>query len=163
VNPKVAVVMGSKSDLPKMKRAMEILDMFEVEYEARILSAHRTPDLLIDYAKGLAKRGVEVVIAGAGMAAHLPGAIAANCLLPVIGVPISHGPLSGLDSLLSMVQMPSGIPVGTVGIDNSANAAILAIEILALKDERVRERLERYREEEKRRVSLESIDGDDQG
>lgn len=130
---KVAILMGSDSDMPIMQEAAQILDDFGVGYELKILSAHRSPDLLIEYAKAAEASGVEVIIAGAGGAAHLPGVLAALTTLPVIGVPIKSSALNGLDSLLSIVQMPSGVPVATVAINGAKNAGILAVQILSLK------------------------------
>uniref|UniRef100_A0A7S3JXF7 phosphoribosylaminoimidazole carboxylase n=1 Tax=Aureoumbra lagunensis TaxID=44058 RepID=A0A7S3JXF7_9STRA len=127
----VGVIMGSDSDLPIMKAACEMLDEFSVSYEVSIVSAHRTPDRLVTYAQSARKRGIQVIIAGAGGAAHLPGMVAAMTTLPVIGVPVKTSALSGLDSLYSIVQMPKGVPVATVAIGNAANAAILATRILA--------------------------------
>jgi 5-(carboxyamino)imidazole ribonucleotide mutase len=130
----VAIVMGSDSDEAVMRQAAEALDEFGIPWEMRVLSAHRTPDDTLEYARGCRARGVQVVIAGAGGAAHLAGVLAAVTPLPVIGVPIAHPTLSGLDSLLSMVQMPRGVPVATVGIDGARNAGLLAARILGLTD-----------------------------
>lgn len=130
---RVAIVMGSVSDYPVMKAAVEVLSELGVETEVRAMSAHRTPDLVREYAEGAAGRGIEVIIAGAGGAAHLPGVIAAWTTLPVIGVPIKTEALGGVDSLYSIVQMPAGIPVATVGINGARNAGILAAEILGIK------------------------------
>ncbi|MGA2865324.1 MAG: 5-(carboxyamino)imidazole ribonucleotide mutase [Verrucomicrobiota bacterium] len=132
--PSVAILMGSDSDWPTMKAAAETCAEFGLAHEVRVISAHRTPRDLLRYALGARKRGVRVIIAGAGGAAHLPGVIAAATPLPVIGVPIRSNALKGLDSLLSIVQMPSGIPVATVAIDGARNAALLAVQILALGD-----------------------------
>lgn len=145
---KVSIIMGSKSDLEVMKGAMDVLDSFSIPYEKKIVSAHRTPDLLTSYAKEAKKRGIKVIIAGAGGAAHLPGMTAANTILPVIGVPVKSSNLSGLDSLLSIVQMPYGIPVSTMAINGSKNAALTAISILALSDEELSNKLERFREKQ---------------
>jgi 5-(carboxyamino)imidazole ribonucleotide mutase len=134
----VAIVMGSDSDEPVMSLARDALEEFEVEWEMRVLSAHRSPEATIDFARGAADRGVAVIIAGAGGAAHLPGVIAATTPLPVIGVPIALKALDGLDSLLSIVQMPRGIPVATVGVDNARNAGLLAVRILGATDPVVR-------------------------
>ncbi len=128
----VAIVMGSDSDAPIMRQAAEALDEFAIAWEMRVLSAHRTPDDALEYSRGAAGRGIEVVIAGAGGAAHLPGVLAATTLLPVIGVPIALKNLDGLDSLLSIAQMPKGIPVATVAVDGARNAGLLAVRILAL-------------------------------
>lgn len=131
---KVGVIMGSISDWEIMKNACLVLDEYEIEYEKRVVSAHRTPQDMVTYAEEAADRGLKVIIAGAGGAAHLPGMIAANTILPVIGVPVNITALNGMDSLLSIVQMPRGVPVATVAIDNSTNAALLAIQILATSD-----------------------------
>ncbi|MGL5613157.1 5-(carboxyamino)imidazole ribonucleotide mutase, partial [Cetobacterium sp.] len=132
---KIGVIMGSKSDLPTMNECVNVLKDFGVEHEIKIVSAHRTPNLMFDYAKEAKKRGLEVIVAGAGGAAHLPGMVASLTDLPVIGVPIESKTLKGIDSLLSIVQMPGGVPVATVAIGGAKNAALLAIKILALKDE----------------------------
>lgn len=145
---KVSIIMGSKSDLEVMKGAIDVLDSFSIPYEKKIVSAHRTPDLLTSYAKEAKKRGIKVIIAGAGGAAHLPGMTAANTILPVIGVPVKSSNLSGLDSLLSIVQMPYGIPVSTMAINGSKNAALTAISILALSDEELSNKLEGFREKQ---------------
>ncbi|MBI4802454.1 MAG: 5-(carboxyamino)imidazole ribonucleotide mutase [Elusimicrobia bacterium] len=149
--PEVAVIMGSDSDLPVMKAAAEILEKFSVGFELKILSAHRTPKETAAYVEKAPGRGVEVFIAGAGGAAHLPGVIAAYTILPVIGVPVK-GSLEGLDALLSIVQMPPGIPVASVGINSVKNAALLAVEILALGDKNLSRRLAAYRKEMKKEV-----------
>ena len=143
--PVVGIVCGSRSDFPVMEAAIKILDELEVPSEFRVLSAHRTPDRLLSYAETAPGRGVRVIIAGAGGAAHLPGVIAAKMVLPVIGVPIPTEHLGGMDSLLSIVQMPRGVPVATVGIGAAANAGLLAAEILALSDEALRGRLVAWR------------------
>ena len=137
-NPRVGVIMGSDSDLPVMQGAIDVLDAFGVAHEARIISAHRTPEVMVEYARTAADRGLEVIIAGAGGAAHLPGMTASLTPLPVIGVPVALGRLDGLDSLLSMVQMPAGIPVATVAIGNARNAGLLAVRILGIGDEKLR-------------------------
>lgn len=137
----VSIVMGSDSDMPVMKKAAEILEKLEVSFEMRIISAHREPDVFFDYAKSAEEAGTKVIIAGAGMAAHLPGMCAALFPLPVIGVPMHTKSLGGRDSLYSIVQMPSGIPVATVAIDGAKNAAILAAKILAVSDGELLERL----------------------
>ncbi len=144
---RVAVLMGSKSDADVMATCEKYLQHFNIPYEAKVLSAHRNPEALRQYVAELPGRGVRVVIAAAGMAAHLPGAVAAQVALPVIGVPLSASDLGGLDALLSIVQMPSGIPVATVSIGKAgaANAAVLAAEILALQDEKIRENLTAFR------------------
>ena len=145
--PLIGIIMGSRSDWETMRHAAEILDQLGVAYEARVVSAHRTPDLLFEYCAGARDRGLEVIIAGAGGAAHLPGMAAAKTSLPVLGVPVQSQALSGLDSLLSIVQMPKGIPVGTLAIGHSgaANAALLAASILSLKYEDIRSALEEFR------------------
>ncbi|HKX76052.1 MAG TPA: 5-(carboxyamino)imidazole ribonucleotide mutase [Acidimicrobiia bacterium] len=141
---KVAIVMGSGSDRPVMEKAAEMLDRFGVEHEVRVLSAHKTPDEAISFATEAAGRGFGVIIAGAGKAAHLAGVMAAKSLLPVIGVPLNAS-LNGLDSLLSTVQMPTGIPVATVAVDGAANAALLAVTILAVANPELTEKLASYR------------------
>jgi 5-(carboxyamino)imidazole ribonucleotide mutase len=152
--PLVAVMMGSKSDWETMRHAAEMLDRFGVPHECRILSAHRTPAETAAYASEAEERGIEVVIAAAGGAAHLAGVVAAHTLLPVLGVPIESQSLKGLDSLLSMVQMPAGIPVGAlaIGKPGASNAALLAIAILANRDPGLREKLRSFREEQARKV-----------
>jgi len=142
---KVAVIMGSSSDYDVMSQAVETLEQFGVSYEKRIVSAHRTPDLLVECAKTAKSRGVEIIIAGAGGAAHLPGMVASLTTLPVIGVPVKSKALNGLDSLLSIVQMPAGVPVATVSIDGAKNAALIAVSILALRDEKLAALLEDFR------------------
>ena len=143
--PVVSIVMGSDSDWPIMEQAAKTLEEFGVACEARVLSAHRSPELVRDYASAAAARGLKVIIAGAGGAAHLAGVVAAHTTIPVIGVPIESKSLKGLDSLLSTVQMPKGVPVATVAIDNAANAAILAIQCLALSDGRLARALVNYK------------------
>ncbi|HAA95709.1 MAG TPA: 5-(carboxyamino)imidazole ribonucleotide mutase [Dehalococcoidia bacterium] len=144
-NPTVGVVGGSTSDFPILKKAVDILDQLEVESELRVVSAHRTPDWLFEYAEAAEDRGIKVIIAGAGGAAHLPGMLAAKTILPIIGVPVPLEHLKGMDSLLSIVQMPRGVPVATVAIEGAENAAILAAEILAIQDEGLRTRLKNWR------------------
>ena len=139
---KVAIIMGSDSDLPVVQKTADTLKMFGIPFEAHVFSAHRTPDEARDYARKARGNGVGVIIAAAGMAAHLAGAIAANTTLPVIGIPCKGGALDGLDALLSTVQMPSGIPVATVALNGGANAAILAAEILAVEDMELAEKLD---------------------
>jgi len=151
MNPVASIIMGSTSDLPIMEKAAKIFDEFEIPFEMQALSAHRTPAEVENFAKNARARGIEVIIAAAGMAAHLPGVIASMTTLPVIGVPINAG-LEGLDALLAIVQMPPGIPVATVGINASMNAAILAAQILAVKDEKVREKLTGYKESMKEKI-----------
>ncbi len=140
----VGIVMGSDSDMPIMKKAADTLAELGIEFEMRIISAHREPDIFFDYAKGAEERGLKVIIAGAGMAAHLPGMLAAIFPLPVIGIPMHTTSLGGRDSLYSIVQMPSGIPVATVAINGGVNAALLAAKILAVGDEELREKLKAY-------------------
>ena len=146
--------MGSRSDLPTMENAVEMLKRFGVDYEVKIVSAHRTPEFMFEYAKSAKERGIKVIIAGAGGAAHLPGMVSSLTPLPVIGVPVQSKAMSGLDSLLSIVQMPGGIPVGTVAIGNSGakNAGILASEIIALMDEEVSKKVEEFRREQRDEV-----------
>ncbi|MEN9879166.1 MAG: Phosphoribosylaminoimidazole carboxylase catalytic subunit [Cyanobacteriota bacterium] len=146
-NPRVGVLMGSDSDLPCMQAAVEVLEEFGVAHEVRVLSAHRTPLAMASYAETAENRGLEVLIAGAGGAAHLPGMVAALTSLPVIGVPVASKALSGLDSLYSIVQMPAGIPVATVAIGNATNAGLLALQILATADPDLRQALNTYRQE----------------
>jgi 5-(carboxyamino)imidazole ribonucleotide mutase len=145
--PIVGVIMGSDSDLPVMQGAIDILDDFGVPYEVRIVSAHRTPDVMTEYARTAADRGLRVIIAGAGGAAHLPGMTASMTSLPVIGVPVPLKQLDGLDSLLSIVQMPAGIPVATVAVGNARNAGLLAVRILATSDDDLRGALDRHQDE----------------
>lgn len=149
-SPLVGVIMGSSSDWETMRHAADILIALQIPHESRVVSAHRTPDLLFEYASTAATRGLKVLIAGAGGAAHLPGMTAAKTTLPVLGVPVKSSMLNGVDSLLSIVQMPKGIPVGTLAIGpaGAANAALLAASILALTDADLRARLERFRQEQ---------------
>ncbi len=149
---KVGIVMGSDSDLPVMSKAAEILEKFGIDYEITVISAHRMPDIFFDYAKSAEEKGFKVIIAGAGGAAHLPGMAAAIFPMPVIGVSIHTKTLSGVDSLYSIVQMPSGIPVATVAIDGAANAGILAAKILSTSDSALLEKLKAYKEELKEGV-----------
>ncbi len=151
---RVGIVMGSRSDWETMKNAAETLEKLGIEYEARVLSAHRTPDEASEYAKTAGERGLQVIIAGAGGAAHLAGVLAAQTALPVLGVPMQTSSLNGLDSLLSIVQMPAGVPVATLAIGRAGavNAALLAAQILALADERIRSKLTAYREAQTRLV-----------
>ncbi|MBR5348425.1 MAG: 5-(carboxyamino)imidazole ribonucleotide mutase [Lachnospiraceae bacterium] len=144
---KVGIVMGSDSDLPIMSKAADMLEKFGIDYEMTIISAHRMPDIFFDYAKTAKDKGFQVIIAGAGGAAHLPGMCAAIFPLPVIGVPIHSKALSGVDSLYSIVSMPSGIPVATVAIDGAANAGILAAKMIAISDEAVYEKIVAYKDE----------------
>ena len=152
VAPVVGVVGGSRTDFPVLERAVAVLELLEVPCELRVVSAHRTPDHLYRYAETARERGIRVIVAGAGGAAHLPGMLAAKTTLPVVGVPMPTKALDGLDSLLSIVQMPRGIPVATVAIGNAENAALLAVEILALSDPGLTARLERYRADQARLV-----------
>ena len=160
LKPTVAVVMGSSSDWETMRHACEILDKFQVPYMKRVISAHRTPELMADFAHNARKKGFHIIIAGAGGAAHLPGMIAAQTTLPVIGVPVRSHALSGWDSLLSIVQMPGGIPVATTAVGNSGatNAGLLAVSILSTNDERLANELAEYREELKAKVEESNAD-----
>ncbi|MCB0825207.1 MAG: 5-(carboxyamino)imidazole ribonucleotide mutase [Armatimonadetes bacterium] len=144
-NPKVGIIMGSESDLPTMQEAAEALKQFGVSHEIKVVSAHRTPNAMVEYAESARTRGLQVIIAGAGGAAHLPGMVASMTTLPVIGVPIKTSTLSGVDSLHSIVQMPSGIPVATVAIGGGFNAGLLAVRILGTDDPDLAGQLERYR------------------
>ena len=146
--PKVAVIMGSRSDLETMKEAITTLQDFGVDVVSRIVSAHRTPDLMMQFARNADKEGIEVIIAGAGGAAHLPGMTASFTTLPVIGVPVPSKHLNGLDSLYSIVQMPGGVPVATVGIGNAKNSALLALRILSIKHDDIKSRLVAYMQEQ---------------
>lgn len=147
MEPVVAVIMGSTSDWETMKNACEVLDEYGVAYEKRVVSAHRTPDLMFEFAENARQRGIKVIIAGAGGAAHLPGMIAAKCTLPVIGVPVQSRALNGLDSLLSIVQMPAGVPVATtaIGKAGATNAGILAVEMLSMYDLKIAEKIQEKR------------------
>lgn len=145
MKPVVSIIMGSTSDLPVMEKAMKFLDDMEVPFEVNALSAHRTPDAVEDFAKNAAGRGIKVIIAGAGMAAALPGVIAASTTLPVIGVPIKGSVLDGVDALYSILQMPPGIPVATVAINGAMNAAILACQMIALGDEAMAKKMSEYK------------------
>jgi 5-(carboxyamino)imidazole ribonucleotide mutase len=156
-NPHVAILMGSVSDSETMEPARQILKEFDIPCEVKVLSAHRTPDQTMSYVKTARERGIKVIIAGAGGAAHLPGIVAAGTTLPVIGVPIKSKALSGFDSLLSIVQMPSGIPVATVAIDGATNAGILAIEILALTSVELTKKIETYRTKMQEKVLKSSV------
>lgn len=149
---KVAIIMGSDSDLPIVQKAIDVLNQYQVPFEVHIYSAHRTPEKTREFAINARKNDIGVIIAAAGKAAHLAGAIAANTTLPVIGVPIKSSTLDGLDALLSTVQMPSGVPVATVAIDGAQNAAILAVQILSLEDEKLIKKLEDVKKENERIV-----------
>jgi 5-(carboxyamino)imidazole ribonucleotide mutase len=163
--PLVGVVMGSKSDFEVLEAAVEILRVLKIPHETRIVSAHRTPDWLFEYAETARGRGLRVIIAGAGGAAHLPGMLAAKTLVPVLGVPVPATHLNGLDSLLSIVQMPKGVPVGTlaIGRPGAANAALLAAEMLAVTDEALYARLAAWREARTQEVLEQSLDQEPQG
>ncbi|MFN3814134.1 MAG: 5-(carboxyamino)imidazole ribonucleotide mutase [Aquificaceae bacterium] len=152
MKPKVSIIMGSISDWECMKEAYSVLKEFEVECDVRVISAHRTPDLIYEFAKRVRDVGVDVIIAGAGGAAHLPGIIASLTTIPVVGVPIPSKHMNGLDSLYSIVQMPAGVPVATVGIGNATNAGLLAVQVLALKHPELEKKLEDYREKLKEKV-----------
>ncbi|MBP7984975.1 MAG: 5-(carboxyamino)imidazole ribonucleotide mutase [Bacteroidaceae bacterium] len=145
MKPLVSIIMGSTSDLPVMEKACKFFDEMEVPFEVNALSAHRTPDAVEQFAKGAKERGIKVIIAGAGMAAALPGVIAASTTLPVIGVPIKGSVLDGIDAMFSIIQMPPGIPVATVGVNGAQNAAILAVEIMALADEELANKFADYK------------------
>jgi len=151
---KVALIMGSNSDLPKLQKCIDTLKALKIEAEIRVMSAHRTPEIVSSYVSSAAERGIEVIIAAAGGAAHLAGAVAANTLLPVIGIPIEGGAFKGLDSLLSTVQMPGGIPVATVGVGSggATNAALLAAQIMAIKDPELLERIKADRADRREKV-----------
>ncbi|MGR3179727.1 MAG: 5-(carboxyamino)imidazole ribonucleotide mutase [Candidatus Anammoxibacter sp.] len=149
---KIGIVVGSKSDLPLIKGCENVLDLYGIKYELKVLSAHRTPDETAEYSRNAKKSGIDLIIAGAGMAAHLAGAIAAQTTLPVIGIPIKSGDLGGLDSLLSTVQMPTGIPVATVAVNGAENAAHLAAQILALKYPDIELKIKEIRKEMKKKV-----------
>jgi len=151
MKPRVSIIMGSVSDLPIMEKAAKVLNDFEIPFEMQALSAHRTPSEVEVFAKNAQSRGIEVIIAAAGMAAHLPGVIASMTTLPIIGVPINSG-LEGMDALLAIVQMPPGIPVATVGINAGMNAALLAAQILALKDETLQKKLADYKTDLKEKI-----------
>ncbi len=151
MKPIVSIIMGSTSDLPVMEKAAQLFDEFEIPFEINALSAHRTPAEVEVFAKNAADRGIKVIIAAAGMAAHLPGVIASMTTLPVIGVPISAS-LDGIDALLAIVQMPPGIPVATVGINASLNAAVLAVQMLALSDRELQEKLKSHKNDLKKKI-----------
>ncbi|AGB42462.1 phosphoribosylaminoimidazole carboxylase, PurE protein [Halobacteroides halobius DSM 5150] len=144
---KVGIIMGSDSDLPVMKDAAKILEKFDISYEITVVSAHRTPDRVSEYAESAEERGIDVIVAGAGGAAHLPGMTASHTSLPVIGVPIKTSKLNGVDSLYSIVQMPGGVPVATVGINGAKNAGLLAIQMLGINNQKLRDKFMKYKAE----------------
>lgn len=152
MSKKVGIMMGSDSDLPIMKEACEVLDEFDVEYDLQVISAHRTPEVAREYALNAENNNFKAIIAGAGKAAHLPGVIAASTLVPVIGVPIRTSTLGGADSLYSMVQMPGGIPVATVALNGAKNAALLALQMMAIEDKDIKEKLNSYRKNMREKV-----------
>ena len=155
---KVGIIMGSKSDYPVMKEAEDIIKEFDIDYEIEIVSAHRTPDKMMDYSKNAHKRGINVIIAGAGGAAHLPGMVASNSPLPVIGVPIkSRNSIDGWDSILSILQMPDGVPVATVALDGAKNAGILAIEIIGASDTKILKKIIDYKKQLQIKVNNSSL------
>jgi 5-(carboxyamino)imidazole ribonucleotide mutase len=158
-SPLVGVIMGSKSDWETMQHAVKVLSDFAVPHEAKVVSAHRTPQWMAEYAQTAEQRGIEVIIAGAGGAAHLPGMVAAHTHLPVLGVPVESAILKGVDSLLSIVQMPGGVPVGTLAIGKAGatNAGLLAVSILALKRPELRDRLKNFRDEQTQRIMQERL------
>ena len=151
---KIAIIMGSDSDLPKMQGAIDTLHSFGISCDVNIVSAHRTPEFMQKFAKKAQAKGLQVIIAGAGGAAHLPGMVASLTTLPVIGVPIQVGKLKGLDALLSVAQMPKGIPVATMAVDNSVNAGLLAVRILALKNKTIQKKLTLFQRNQKQKVLL---------
>jgi 5-(carboxyamino)imidazole ribonucleotide mutase len=159
-HPLVGVIMGSKSDWDTMRHAAAILEQFAVRFEARVVSAHRTPDLMRDYAREAEARGLEAIIAGAGGAAHLPGMVASQTLVPVIGVPVQSRALNGLDSLLSIVQMPGGVPVATmaIGAAGAKNAALFAVAMLAVRHPELRDQLRAYRDDIEQQVRTEPLE-----
>ena len=155
---KVGIIMGSKSDYPVMKEAEDIIKEFDIDYEIEIVSAHRTPDKMMDYSKNAHKRGINVIIAGAGGAAHLPGMVASNSPLPVIGVPIkSRNSIDGWDSILSILQMPDGVPVATVALNGAKNAGILAIEIIGASDSKILKKIVDYKKQLQIKVNNSSL------
>ena len=155
---KVGIIMGSKSDYPVMKDAVEILEFFEIDFEIDIVSAHRTPEKMMEYSKNAHKNGISVIIAGAGGAAHLPGMVASNSPLPVIGVPIkSRNSIDGWDSILSILQMPGGVPVATVALDGAKNGAILAVEILGSNNSKIQEKIIAYKKDLENKVKSSSL------
>ncbi|MHC4870596.1 MAG: 5-(carboxyamino)imidazole ribonucleotide mutase [Planctomycetota bacterium] len=150
---KVAIIMGSDSDYERLGGAFEIFEKFDIDFTAHVMSAHRTPDAAHKFATSARDNGYKVIISAAGLAAHLGGVMAANTILPVIGIPVEGGPLKGMDALLATVQMPSGVPVATVGISNATNAALLAVQIMAVSDEELAEKLFAYKKEMAETVS----------
>ena len=157
--PLVAIIMGSDSDWPIMKNVAEVLDDFNISYEAQVVSAHRTPDLMFKFAENAEKNGFQIIIAGAGVAAHLPGMVASNTPLPVIGVPIkSRNSIDGWDSILSILQMPGGVPVATVALDGAKNAGILAAEILGSNNSEILQKIIEYKKELEKNVKSSSLD-----
>ena len=158
--PKIGIIMGSQSDWPTLRHAAQVLEELDLTYETRIVSAHRTPERLRDYAQGARERGLQVIVAGAGGAAHLPGMVAANTALPVFGVPVESQALSGMDSLLSIVQMPGGIPVGTLAIGKAGakNAGLLAAAVIALQDSKAAAALDAFRNRQTRGVAEVPVD-----
>lgn len=157
MNPQVSIIMGSTSDLPIMEKAAKVLNDFKIPFEMNALSAHRTPEAVEEFAKNAQGRGIKVIIAAAGMAAHLGGVIASMTTLPVIGVPIKSS-LEGMDALLAIVQMPPGIPVATVGINGAMNAGILAVQILALSDERLQKEFAQFKEDLKKKIEKANLE-----
>ena len=156
---KVGIIMGSKSDYPVMKDAVKILEFFEIDFEIDIVSAHRTPEKMMEYSKNAHKNGISVIIAGAGGAAHLPGMVASNSPLPVIGVPIkSRNSIDGWDSILSILQMPVGVPVATVALDGAKNGAILAVEILGSNNSKIQEKIIAYKKDLENKVKSSSLE-----
>lgn len=155
---KVAVIMGSETDMPIMKKACETLNEYGVDFTTTVLSAHRTPNYTSMFASTCRQEGIDVIIAGAGSAAHLPGIVASYTTIPVIGVPLNRSALNGTDALYAIVQMPAGIPVATVGIDNSANAALLAIQILGLQDETLVTKMAAARDEKRKAIMKTTVD-----
>ena len=158
-SPLVGIIMGSQSDWETMQEASHILEKLEIPFESKIVSAHRTPDRMVDYAKQAEERGIQVIIAGAGGAAHLPGMVASMTILPVFGVPVQSEALKGMDSLLSIVQMPGGVPVGTLAIGKAGakNAGILAASVIALGDEKIRKNLKKLKQEQTDKVGEEPV------
>ena len=155
---KVGIIMGSKSDYPVMKDAVDILEFFEIDFEIDIVSAHRTPEKMMEYSKNAHKNGISVIIAGAGGAAHLPGMVASNSPLPVIGVPIkSRNSIDGWDSILSILQMPGGVPVATVALDGAKNGAILAVEILGSNNSKIQDKIIAYKKDLEKKVKSSSL------